>query len=294
MVPGHCTVSRASSPGTWVTIDPSRMPDTVLVLGSGPIRIGQGIEFDYSCVHCVWSLRAMGYRAIIVNNNPETVSTDFDTGDGLYFEPVDAGGRDGRDRARAADRRRVSVRRPDRDRTSRRGSRPQAIKVLGDERRRRSRRRRIARTVRRPAGEPRHPAAPRGRAVRSLEAAREVAAGSRLSRPRAAELRPGRAGDGDRVLRGPARGLLPRGGGREPRPAGARGQVPLGQGGRGGRHLRRRGDPRPRHHGAHRARGRPLGRFDGRLPADHPLARGPGRDGPQRLRNRPRLGCEAA
>jgi carbamoyl-phosphate synthase large subunit len=61
---------------------------TVLVLGSGPIRIGQGIEFDYSCVHCVWALRAMGYRAIIVNNNPETVSTDFDTGDGLYFEPV--------------------------------------------------------------------------------------------------------------------------------------------------------------------------------------------------------------
>jgi len=64
------------------------MKSTVLVLGSGPIRIGQGIEFDYSCVHCVWSLREMGYRAIIVNNNPETVSTDFDTGDGLYFEPV--------------------------------------------------------------------------------------------------------------------------------------------------------------------------------------------------------------
>jgi len=64
------------------------MTQTVLVLGSGPIRIGQGIEFDYSCVHCVWSLRNLGYRAIIVNNNPETVSTDFDTGDGLYFEPV--------------------------------------------------------------------------------------------------------------------------------------------------------------------------------------------------------------
>jgi len=64
------------------------MKPTVLVLGSGPIRIGQGIEFDYSCVHCVWSLQKMGYRAIIVNNNPETVSTDFDTGDGLYFEPV--------------------------------------------------------------------------------------------------------------------------------------------------------------------------------------------------------------
>lgn len=64
------------------------MKPTILVLGSGPIRIGQGIEFDYSCVHCVWSLRGLGYRAIIVNNNPETVSTDFDTGDGLYFEPV--------------------------------------------------------------------------------------------------------------------------------------------------------------------------------------------------------------
>ncbi|HRJ27678.1 MAG TPA: carbamoyl-phosphate synthase large subunit [Fimbriimonadaceae bacterium] len=61
---------------------------TVLVLGSGPIRIGQGIEFDYSCVHCVWALQQMGYRAILINNNPETVSTDFDTGDGLYFEPV--------------------------------------------------------------------------------------------------------------------------------------------------------------------------------------------------------------
>jgi carbamoyl-phosphate synthase large subunit len=64
------------------------MNSTVLVLGSGPIRIGQGIEFDYSCVHCVWALERLGYRAVIVNNNPETVSTDFDTGDGLYFEPV--------------------------------------------------------------------------------------------------------------------------------------------------------------------------------------------------------------
>lgn len=62
--------------------------ESVLVLGSGPIRIGQGIEFDYSCVHCVWSLEDLGYRAVILNNNPETVSTDFDTGDALYFEPV--------------------------------------------------------------------------------------------------------------------------------------------------------------------------------------------------------------
>ncbi|MBQ4270782.1 MAG: carbamoyl-phosphate synthase large subunit, partial [Clostridiales bacterium] len=61
---------------------------TVIVIGSGPIRIGQGIEFDYAAVHCVHSLRALGYRVVIINNNPETVSTDFDTGDRLYFEPL--------------------------------------------------------------------------------------------------------------------------------------------------------------------------------------------------------------
>ena len=60
----------------------------VVVLGSGPIRIGQGIEFDYSSVHCVWTLQEMGYDVVIVNNNPETVSTDYDTADRLYFEPL--------------------------------------------------------------------------------------------------------------------------------------------------------------------------------------------------------------
>ena len=60
----------------------------VIVFGSGPIRIGQGIEFDYASVHCVWSLKQAGYEVVIVNNNPETVSTDFDTGDRLYFEPL--------------------------------------------------------------------------------------------------------------------------------------------------------------------------------------------------------------
>lgn len=60
----------------------------VLVFGSGPIRIGQGIEFDYCSVHCVWALKEAGYEAIIVNNNPETVSTDFDTSDRLYFDPL--------------------------------------------------------------------------------------------------------------------------------------------------------------------------------------------------------------
>ena len=61
---------------------------TVVVLGSGPIRIGQGIEFDYCSVHCVWALKAAGYETVIINNNPETVSTDFDTSDRLYFEPL--------------------------------------------------------------------------------------------------------------------------------------------------------------------------------------------------------------
>lgn len=60
----------------------------VMVLGSGPIRIGQGVEFDYCSVHSVWALREMGLESIIVNNNPETVSTDFDTSDRLYFEPL--------------------------------------------------------------------------------------------------------------------------------------------------------------------------------------------------------------
>ena len=60
----------------------------VLVLGSGPIRIGQGIEFDFCSVHCVWAFAKVGYETIIINNNPETVSTDFDIADKLYFEPL--------------------------------------------------------------------------------------------------------------------------------------------------------------------------------------------------------------
>ena len=62
----------------------------VMVLGSGPIRIGQGIEFDYCSVHSTWTLKSKGYETIIVNNNPETVSTDFDIADRLYFEPLTA------------------------------------------------------------------------------------------------------------------------------------------------------------------------------------------------------------
>src|SRR5262245_25492199 len=62
----------------------------VVILGSGPNRIGQGVEFDYCCVHAVWTFRELGYEAVMVNCNPETVSTDYDTSDRLYFEPLDA------------------------------------------------------------------------------------------------------------------------------------------------------------------------------------------------------------
>ncbi|WFA06866.1 carbamoyl-phosphate synthase large subunit [Bacillus sp. HSf4] len=62
--------------------------DSVIVLGSGPIRIGQGVEFDYATVHSVWAIKEAGYEAIIINNNPETVSTDFSISDKLYFEPL--------------------------------------------------------------------------------------------------------------------------------------------------------------------------------------------------------------
>ncbi|MFN4071971.1 MAG: carbamoyl-phosphate synthase large subunit [Thermus sp.] len=66
---------------------PSSKPK-VVILGSGPIRIGQGVEFDYATVHAVWALREAGYETIMVNSNPETVSTDYDTADRLYFEPL--------------------------------------------------------------------------------------------------------------------------------------------------------------------------------------------------------------
>lgn len=61
---------------------------SVIIIGSGPIRIGQGIEFDYCCVHSVWAARDAGFKTVIINNNPETVSTDFTTADRLYFEPL--------------------------------------------------------------------------------------------------------------------------------------------------------------------------------------------------------------
>ena len=62
--------------------------EKVMILGGGPNRIGQGIEFDYCCVHAAFALKDLGYETIMVNSNPETVSTDYDTSDKLYFEPL--------------------------------------------------------------------------------------------------------------------------------------------------------------------------------------------------------------
>ena len=89
----------AKTPYFYSTFDPAEHDEAkpfvdkskkerIVVIGSGPIRIGQGIEFDYSSVHCVWTLKEMGYEVVIINNNPETVSTDFDTADRLYFEAL--------------------------------------------------------------------------------------------------------------------------------------------------------------------------------------------------------------
>ena len=76
--------------GSQNEVEPEKSRKKVLVLGSGPIRIGQGIEFDYCSVHATWAFKKYGWETIIINNNPETVSTDFDIADKLYFEPLTA------------------------------------------------------------------------------------------------------------------------------------------------------------------------------------------------------------
>ena len=87
--PAPCAVSLAPSPPAPCAVSPApSQKRKILIIGSGPIRIGQGIEFDYCCVHAVMAIREQGLTAIMANNNPETVSTDFDTADRLYFEPL--------------------------------------------------------------------------------------------------------------------------------------------------------------------------------------------------------------
>ena len=84
----HATTNYFYSTYEWENESVASDRKKIVVLGSGPIRIGQGVEFDYSTVHAIWSIRRAGYEAIVINNNPETVSTDHTTGDKLYFEPL--------------------------------------------------------------------------------------------------------------------------------------------------------------------------------------------------------------
>ena len=178
-------------------------PESVVILGAGPNRIGQGIEFDYCCVHAAMTARELGRDAVMINCNPETVSTDYDTSDRLYFEPLTAedvlavcaqeqpGGRD------------RPVRRPDPAEAgadARRGGRA-AARHAG----RRDRPGRGPRPLRRPAAPPRHrPPALRHRALG--RGGRGDRRRGRLPAAGAAELRARRPGDGDLLLdRGPAR-----------------------------------------------------------------------------------------
>ena len=83
-----CTRPTRSKPATTAEIRPSDRAQKVIILGGGPNRIGQGIEFDYCCVHAAFALPRTAIETIMVNCNPETVSTDYDTSDRLYFEPL--------------------------------------------------------------------------------------------------------------------------------------------------------------------------------------------------------------
>ena len=233
---------------------------TVIVFGSGPIRIGQGIEFDYCSVHCVWALKELGYEAIIANNNPETVSTDFDTADRLYFDPltpedvdnvldteqpdgvvVQFGGQTAIKLTKHLEEKGVNILGTPRGQ-HRRGGGPGA--------------------VRRAAGAAAASPVPQGHTVFTTEEA--LAAANRLGYP--VLLRPSYVLGGQNMIIAYSDADVTRIYGasslsHEHREPGAHRQVSDGQGGGGGRHLRRRGLPDPRHHGAHRAGGRPFRRL---------------------------------
>ena len=209
----------------------------VLILGSGPNRIGQGIEFDYSCVHAVMALRDAGYETVMINCNPETVSTDYDTADRLYFEPLtfedvlEVVAR--RARVRHGGRRDLHARRPD-------AARPCAA-AQG---RRRDRARHAARGDR-PRRAPRRvrTGTRSGRTARAQARHRHVVragqAGRRLDRlpgAGAPVVRAGRARHGDRLRRGPPVRLHLARHRDHPRPSRARRPVPR----RRGRDRRRR------------------------------------------------------
>ncbi len=231
----------------------------VIVLGGGPNRIGQGIEFDYCCVHAAFALRDHGFETIMVNCNPETVSTDYDTSDRLYFEPRDAGRRPRDRRQGKAVRRHRAVRRPDAVEAR---ARPRS--QWGADRRHESgldRHCRGSRTLPATAGEARTEAA--AESHRPHRGGRAAARGrDRLSAGRATELRAGRPCDGHRARAARPRALYARGRQGQQRLAGTARSFPR-RCDRGGRRLPRRWQARAcrRRDGAHRAGRRSLGRL---------------------------------
>ena len=235
----------------------------VVILGSGPNRIGQGIEFDYCCCHAAFALREEGYETVMVNCNPETVSTDYDTVDRLYFEPltqedvqavirreqsaggevsciVQFGGQTPLKLALGLQSAGVAII----------GTSPDSIDLAED----RERFAQLARRAGNSAGAPRSGDLARGGARHR--------GGYRLSGARAAVLRPRRPGDGHRLRSGRPRPVHDRGGRRIAAASHPGRQVPGGRlrdrRGRGRRRHRRGRDRR--HHGAHRGGGHPLRR----------------------------------
>ena len=241
----------------------------IMVLGGGPNRIGQGIEFDYCCVHAAFALRDAGFESIMVNCNPETVSTDYDTSDKLYFEPltvedvlaiyekerpegviVQFGGQTPLNLARQLEEAGVPII----------GTSPETIDLAED----RDRFRGIMARMGIPM--------PEAAMAVSLEEARAGSGSHRLSRHAAAQLRAGRSRHGDHPRRGHAAAVHGGGRRRVARAAHPHRQVPRERPRMRGRRTRRRHRRlRPRGHAAHRVRGRALRRLGLRHPAgEHP------------------------
>ena len=262
----------------------------IMILGGGPNRIGQGIEFDYCCCHASFALRELGIESIMVNSNPETVSTDYDTSDMLFFEPltvedvlnicdrvqpdgviVQFGGQTPLNLARRLADAGVPII----------GTSVDAIEAAEDREKFQQLLHKL--NLRQP---------PNGIARTMDEARREA---EKIGYPllRAAELRARRPGDGNLLRRRPARALRRRGVHRRRRAAGAdRSLSRRGDGGRRRLHQRRHDGHRARHHGAHRRGGRSLGRLGLRdsavqlaRPGDRRDSRGDGRAGPRAQRD---------
>ncbi len=233
----------------------------MIILGSGPNRIGQGIEFDYACVHASFELAAAGFETVMVNCNPETVSTDYDTADRLYFEPLTL-----EDVLEVVHAEQATAARRGRDRAARRpdaaGPRPQALKDAGvpvvgtsPESIHLAEERGAFGRVLAEAGlpAPRHGTRPvGGRGPRHRR-------GDRLPGPGPAQLCPGRRRDGHRVRGRHAHHVHEQG---RDRPPGAHRQVPRRRHrDRRRRPVRRRGALPRRRHGAHRGGRHPLRRL---------------------------------